>query len=589
MRALAVALLLALMGHRAPGALGENPSSGLCGLRGPFVLPQEKTADKAFQGPAAKCGSEIPWVTSISEAQKLSKSTGKPILWAVSRVEGSPMDRKLVLEKYMDSGPFMMPGVVELVTEKFVPLRLTAEPVIHKEFGIAVGDFIEPGFVFLGPDLKVLHRVDRLTTFSEDWLLHLFRGVLKKAGREVEEKKVELSDGRRAIAEGRPDPSLFELKTDDESRWFHGVALHLVNRDGAAREEWKKIKSGRWAWKAAAELARDGPFARGFEIYETLPPEALKDELPTSSTLPRAKADVARAVRFLLQNQKNNGVWDDSHYNFGGDASLPNVYMAVTALAALSLRAWGDPKQIETAITRAEAYMKDETRIAGSDDQEIAWAHAYRLLYFAKTGDKEMMARLVKKLGDLQKRSGIWQHEYDNPFVTATILHALEEARLAGVEIPAGVAKRGAAALKSTRDAKGVFSYEYPGRGAAPQGAAGRMPFLEFALTFSGQAKPEGVKAAIAESFRHQALLERVRKYDDHADAFHNGGFFYWYDQYGRALAAKAVDDAAALEKQREIVLSTSEIDGCWVDSHELGRVYGTSMALLTLKLCEKQ
>jgi hypothetical protein len=33
-------------------------------------------------------------------------------------------------------------------------------------------------------------------------------------------------------------------------------------------------------------------------------------------------------------------------------------------------------------------------------------------------------------------------------------------------------------------------------------------------------------------------------------------------------------------------VLETSEIDGCWVDSHELGRVYGTAMALLTLKLC---
>jgi hypothetical protein len=554
-----------------------------------LLLAQQKTPDREFQGPAAKCGSEIPWVTSLTEAQKLSKSTGKPILWAVSRVDGSPMDRKLVLEKYMRSGPFMMPGVVEMLTEQFVPLQLEAEPAIHKEFGIAIGDFIEPGFVFLGPDLKVLHRVDRLTTFSEEWLLHLFRGVLKKAGREVEEKKVDLSEGRRAIAEGRPDPSLFELKTDDESRWFHGVALHLLNRDGAAREEWKKIKTGRWAWKAAAELARDGPFVRGFETYETLPPEALKDDLPTTSTLPRSKADVARALRFLLQNQRNNGVWDDSQYNFGGDASLPNVYMAGTALAALALRAWGDPKQIETAITRAEAYMKDEARISQADDQEIAWAHAYRLLYFTKTGDKEMMARLVRKLADLQKRTGVWQHEYDNPFVTATILHVLEEAKSAGAEVPAGVLKRGAAALKSTRDAKGVFSYEFPGKGGAVEGAAGRMPFLEFALSFSGQAKPEGVKAALAESFRHHALLERVRKYDDHADAFHNGGFFFWYDQYGRAVAAKSVDDAAALEKQRELVLATTEIDGCWVDSHELGRVYGTAMALLTLKLCEKQ
>src|SRR5215470_8916334 len=155
-----------------------------------LALAQQKTPDKEFQGLAAKCGSEIPWVTSITEAQKLSKSTGKPIFWAVSKVDGSPMDRKLVLEKYMLSGPFMMPGVVELVTEKFVPLRLEANPILHKEYGIAVGDFIEPGFVFLGADLKVIHRVDRLTTYSEEWLVHLLRGVLKKAGREVEEAKV---------------------------------------------------------------------------------------------------------------------------------------------------------------------------------------------------------------------------------------------------------------------------------------------------------------------------------------------------------------------------------------------------------------
>jgi len=147
--------------------------------------------------------------------------------------------------------------------------------------------------------------------------------------------------------------------------------------------------------------------------------------------------------------------------------------------------------------------------------------------------------------------------------------------------------KRATAALKSTRDARGVFSYEYPGRGDKPEGGSGRMPYLEYALSISGQAKPETLAAALDLSFKHHGLLERIRKYDDHADAYHNGGFFFWYDQYGRAVAAKSVNAAAALAKQREIVLQIPEIDGCWVDSHELGRVYGTAMALLTLKLCE--
>jgi len=336
------------------------------------LLAQAKTPDRELQGLAAKCGTEIPWLDSLTDAQKQSKATGKPIAWWVTRIEGSPMDRKLVLEKYMLTGPFMMPGVIERLSRDFIPLRLTGTPEIHKEFGLRIGDFIEPGMVFLGPDLKVIHRIDRMTTFNEEWLVRLLTGVRRKAGREVEETKVDRHPGVTAILEGKPDPDLFIVAPGDEARWYQGVAYSLNGRTADALAEWKKIKSGRWAWKAAAELSRYGPFVRGFEVYEKLPEEAFKEELPTTTTLPRAKADVARAVRFLLQNQRNNGVWDDSQYNYGGDNSLPNVYMADTALAALALRAWGDPKLIETAITRAEAYMKDETKIAADDAQEIA-------------------------------------------------------------------------------------------------------------------------------------------------------------------------------------------------------------------------
>ncbi|HEV3026382.1 MAG TPA: hypothetical protein VG457_02360, partial [Planctomycetota bacterium] len=100
------------------------------------LLFQQKTPDSEFKGLAAKCGSEIPWLDSLTEAQKESKASGKPIAWWVTKVEGSPMDRKIVLEKYMLSGPFMMPGVIDLMSREFVPLRLSGLPAIHKEFGI---------------------------------------------------------------------------------------------------------------------------------------------------------------------------------------------------------------------------------------------------------------------------------------------------------------------------------------------------------------------------------------------------------------------------------------------------------------------
>jgi hypothetical protein len=552
----------------------------------PFVLVllllQAKTPDTPLKGPAAKCGSEIPWTHTLEGAKTLSKQSGKPICWWVPTLAGSRMDRVQVLENYMLAGPWMMPRVVELMKGQFVALRLEAEPAHREAFGLRPLDVVEPALLFLDADGRVLHRVDRITTFHEDWFVHLLRGVLAKAGTPAPEEKLRTDDAAKALADGKPDADLFAVKGGDEARWLQGVALHLAGEDPRGREEWRKCE-GRWAWKAAAELAREGPFARGFEIHERLPADALEG-LPTSTTLPRKAADPARAVRYLLGMQRRSGAWDDSQYNFGGDDSLPNVWMAVTALAAHALREYGADGD---AVKRAEGYLRDESKIAADDVDEIAWAHAYRLLYFVRTGDAAMQARLVKSLCALQKATGAWQHEYDNPFVTATALQALLAAKSAGAEVPAGALARGLDALESSRGRNGVFAYGFPGKGGRPEGGAGRAPLCELALRRGGRSSPEALEAALSLSFRHHDLLERVRKVDDHADAWQNGGFFFWYDQLGRAQAAREAGSADALAKQREIVLSIQEIDGCWVDSHELGRVYGTAMALLTLKLCE--
>jgi hypothetical protein len=547
-----------------------------------LIALQAKAPDAPLRGAASKCGSEIPWTLTLEAARAASKESGRPVCWWVTTLDGSKMDRVLVLENYMLAGPWMMPRVVELMRGHFVPLRLEATRAHREAFGLRPLDVVEPALVFLDADLKILHRADRLTTFHEDWFVHLLRGVLAKAGREAPAMPGRSDDAFRALAAGKADPDLFAVKGGDEARYLQGVALHLAGEDALGREEWRKCE-GRWAWKAAAELARDGPFVRGFEIHENLPPDALEG-LPTSTTLPRKAADPARALRFIVGMQRKHGGWVDSQYNFGGDDSLPNVWMAVTALAAHALREGGGP---EDAVQRAEGYLRDETKIAADDDDEIAWAHAYRLLYFARTGDAAMQARLVTSLAALQKRSGAWQHEYDNPFVTATALEALFAAKQAGADVPAGTIERGLDALASTRGRTGLFAYGFPGRGAPAEGGAGRAPVCELALRLGGRSSPEALEASLALSFKHHDLLERVRKVDDHADEWQNGGFFFWYDQLGRARAAREAGSAASLAKQREIVLSTQEIDGCWVDSHELGRVYGTAMALLTLKVCE--
>ncbi len=78
-----------------------------------------------------------------------------------------------------------------------------------------------------------------------------------------------------------------------------------------------------------------------------------------------------------------------------------------------------------------------------------------------------------------------------------------------------------------------------------------------------------------------------MRKYDNHAPPYGIGGFFFWYDMQARADAARALRDdgerAGRLREVRALVLSIAEIDRTWVDSHELGRVYGTASALNVL------
>lgn len=561
------------------------------------ILAQARSKDLPLEGPAAKCGTEIPWLETLDAAVAESKKTGKPILWWVSDVRGSTMDRKIVVRNYVLSGPWMMPDVVSIVRNRFVPLRMTADGSMNVRPMV----FIEPGLVVLDAGLKELGRMDRMSTFEESALRNWLRGFGKPRGTTDEElfaegsyEKVKKPDARclrRLGKEFKPeelpieeqalellakeDPAgaekLLKDASGEHARYLLGAAMHLQGRDEEGRAVWKKLvqdkPDSRWAWKAAAELDRDGPFVRGFEVF----------------TPPR-KAEVATGVRYLLSMQRSHGGWDESNYNFGGDDSLPNVYMADTALIALALLEWKetDPR-IAKALERAESYLRDESKIAKDDEDEIVWAYAYRLLYFTKIKDKEWMQAMVNALEKMQLRSGAFQHEYPNPFVTASVLHALWEAKQAGANVPDATVKRAVEALKNCRGKNGVFSYGM-GKGDRAEGGSGRTPLCELALVLWGGSTADALKGAVELSFKHHDLLERVRKYDDHSDQYRNGGFFFWYDVHARAEAIARLKDKAAGDKLMKTIWSIAEPDGAWVDSHELGRPYGTAMALLSLK-----
>ena len=157
---------------------------------------------------AAKCDSQIPWLRDgtelidmelaaghhpqfpeareaknlrldraplLARAKALAAEKKRLILWYVPRVAGLHMYRAFLPDHYMRIAVFTDPRLVSLVNEKFVPLRMCADGIA----GIKPFEFVEPGFVFMTAEGKVVHTLDRLRTFNADWFRAAFKAVLR--------------------------------------------------------------------------------------------------------------------------------------------------------------------------------------------------------------------------------------------------------------------------------------------------------------------------------------------------------------------------------------------------------------------------
>src|SRR6185369_8571231 len=82
------------------------------------------------------------------------------------------------LDDYMDAVPWSDPDVVALVRDRFVPLRMRVSKAIGADFGVLAWDKVEPALIFLTPDGKVAHVVDRIRTFDARWFAEVLRLVV---------------------------------------------------------------------------------------------------------------------------------------------------------------------------------------------------------------------------------------------------------------------------------------------------------------------------------------------------------------------------------------------------------------------------
>lgn len=577
---------------------------------------------------AAAAGSTIPWLDSVDDAVAAAKAGGKLVFWYVPTVAGSPMDRRPEIDRYLLAGPFSWPSTIRLLTDQFVPVRAVASGEWQRRLGLVRGRFIEPGWVVLDGEGKERARLQPITTFHPEWFeapLRQLAGV-PPAGFPCTPALLDAwtayraGDGaacERACAVVLQQNPIAEVAA--EAAFLRGAVLQRSGSGAAAQAVWRQLAelhpSTSWAGKAAAEAEGHGPFARGFEDFLPLPARVLRDR-DEGSRAPRGTYTEAQlwdlGVRFLLRLADGDGVLRDSIYDFGGTDSLPNVHLAVSFLAGEALLVAASradagrlalAPDVRAAVERELAALlaatSDDTLFAVEDRDEILWAHAYRVRLLARwhalrPASRDALAAplrsAVAALVLLQPATGVWFHEYGNPFAIATALQALAAARAAGVPIDEPAVERGLRALMQCRTKAGAFTYNHPGRRepqATVPAAAGRMPLCELALALFGHGDSASLSAALTAAFEHHGLLAAVRKYDDHADQHGYGGFFFWFDMLGRTEALAHVTDIAARDRwraqQKKLVLDLPEFDGCFVDSHELGRGYGTAMALLCL------
>jgi hypothetical protein len=204
------------------------------------VLPAQNSTRKIRNAPselAARAGSAVPWRASVDAALAEAKTSGKPVFWYVPSVARSPMDRKDEIDRYLMGGPFSWPSTIALLQDHFVPVKEVASGARAKAMELVRGTFIEPGYVVLDGDGKVLLQLDQITTFHPQWFETPLRRLV---GQPIERFpcEVALTDAWAAAATSRPSP-------DSSTR----SCSRRTGPQRAKRAQWKG--SGSWARRSS--------------------------------------------------------------------------------------------------------------------------------------------------------------------------------------------------------------------------------------------------------------------------------------------------------------------------------------------------
>ena len=435
----------------------------------------------------------------------------------------------------------------------------------------------------------------------------------------LEEAILELKQGREEASEKLLKEMLDKhpkANRAPEASFLLGAIAYLSDREKQAKETWdaliKSNPESQWACKAASEMLDRGPLSNGWEDFEWLPESLLTGN--SGSTERRRKPEerpdaIKEGVDYLIRKQRGDGSWRNVKGQF-------DFRESITILAALALWECRDvqPEANAKAREKALAFFDKWLEKKAPTAQMGIWPYVNGLHVFARLakaheGDqrKAFLAKAMICFEGIKKAQlfdGTWSYvgKEPTPFITAPVIVHLKELKDLGAEIPEKVvdeAIKGLVTMKGpAREPYKIGIYWYFHQATdqfdhgAPEGGAGRSPMAYWAEFSWDKCKAEELAEAMQMFMDHKIRLMRVRKTTDwHAGKFANAPYFFFFDYYYSSEVNLLQKPDVRKKNAQEItkdLMNIGEIDGSWLDWHIGGKGYGTAMALMVLKNCEK-
>ena len=269
--------------------------------------------------------------------------------------------------------------------------------------------------------------------------------------------------------------------------------------------------------------------------------------------------------------------------------------MACTAICAGALLSKPDRNQAEQkALTRAAAALLDESRFAYHRGEAFnTWGYGYKLDFLARwvmsplgKADRARVEASVKICVDglrrFQQADGGWNY-YAPPvmggksmsFTTATHVIAMQRARGAGIDVPAGMIGDAVKLLRRMRTRRGGFVYDarflHSPRTVNELSAGSRTASCALALNNADEFSDSDLLASMEVFNEGENYLEDGRKLIQPHTAVHQiSGYFFFYGYYYAMIMAERLGDRvdrARWDRFAWTFVRTQEPNGSWWDT----------------------